>query len=403
MKSLMTSQDVSPPRSPQTAREYPSLVVPRSRSPEKAAEKASRLVSEYTLPFRRSNSSLSSLFASTSRPTTPSRIEALPTTTPLITQIPQSVFSPGSHARSPDLLSIYRDLIIRSFAPHIAVLPSTDTEELLAQKGFTGGFLELVRPYGEKVQGKVTIRDSTGSGRSWEDYAVRFIKLRDGLEPPRIPDRRSTDHRQQNVNGVLDQYFPTSSARLRTGGDVPHIEEAVQKHLAYAESQAVPAEDDYFSHGQTDDEASPHDSPFHLLYLRRLLSGLPLSPHETFSHPVACVIAISSRHPDPIDGFRQLAAATATGDQRLPQWVNNDYLRYYVLVHDEHDNDQRSTMLFDQMKRHFGLHCHLLRLRSDLSVPTDDDCARLPVCEWMTAAEELVEIQKRGSYNFRAS
>jgi len=122
-----------------------------------------------------------------------------------------------------------------------------------------------------------------------------------------------------------------------------------------------------------------------------------MSPHETFSHPVACVIAISSRHPDPIEELRQMYANTTAGDQRLPQWVNPDYLRYYVLVHDEdHDDAQRSTSLFDQMKRHFGLHCHLLRIRSEQCVPSDDDCVRLPVCEWLSAAEELEEIRKQG-------
>jgi len=90
-------------------------------------------------------------------------------------------------------------------------------------------------------------------------------------------------------------------------------------------------------------------------------------------------------------------ANTTAGDQRLPQWVNPEYLRYYVLVHDEdHDDAQRSTTLFDQMKRHFGLHCHLLRIRSEQCVPSDDDCVRAPICEWLSAAEELTEIQKQG-------
>lgn len=394
----MTSrQDETPPRSPNLSQSESSLDVPRTRSPEKSAASLGRLVPEYTLPFRRSNNSLSALFASTTSSSSSSRTNSLATGTPLTSQVPQSVFSPGPHTRSPGESSIYRELVVRSFVPHIAVLPSADTEELLAQKGFAGGFLELVRPYGENVQGKVTIRDSTGSSRSWEDFAVRFVKLRDGLEAPRAPERTSLDLRPQSVNGVLDQYFPGSSARLRSGGDVPYTEEVVEKHLSFSETLESSEEVDYLTHDRSADNASPYSSPFHLLYLRRLLSGLPLTPHETFSHPVACVIAVSSRNPDPIDELRQLQANTNTGDQRLPQWVNNDYLRYYVLVHDEeHDDAQRSTSIFEQMKRHFGLECHLLRIRSDQCVPSDDDCVKLPVCEWLSAAEELTEIQKRG-------
>jgi hypothetical protein len=82
----------------------------------------------------------------------------------------------------------------------------------------------------------------------------------------------------------------------------------------------------------------------------------------------------------------------------LPHWVNNTFLRYYVLVHDE-DNDDiaKSTALYEQMKRHFGLHCHLLRLRSAQCVPSDDDSVRLPQSEWIAASEEIAAIQKRGS------
>jgi hypothetical protein len=288
---------------------------------------------------------------------------------------------------------------LRSFVPHVAVYPSQDVEDLLAQKGFPGGLLQLIRPYGETVQGKVTIRDSSGSSKSWEDFGVRFGKLKDGIDGPRLAERKSTDIRSASVDGLVDQYFPASSARLRTGGDIPYIEDTVARHLAFSEGQTAPGPEDYLTHGMLGNQSyTPHNSPFHALYLRRLLSGIPLTPHETFSHPVACVIAISSRHPDPIEELRNMYANTTAGDQRLPQWVNPEYLRYYVLVHDEdHDDAQRSTQLFDQMKRHFGLHCHLLRLRSEQCISSDDDCVRLPICEWLSAAEELEEIRKQGT------
>lgn len=53
--------------------------------------------------------------------------------------------------------------------------------------------------------------------------------------------------------------------------------------------------------------------------------------------------------------------------------------------------------LFDQMKRHFGLHCHLLRLRSGgRAVLSDDDSVEVPKSQWRSAAEELAEIQAKG-------
>ncbi|KAJ4294749.1 hypothetical protein N0V88_004983 [Collariella sp. IMI 366227] len=135
-------------------------------------------------------------------------------------------------------------------------------------------------------------------------------------------------------------------------------------------------------------------SPYYSLYLRRMLSGMPLACHESFAHPVACVMAISSRNAAPIEELQKLYKETTQGERRLPPWVDGDYLRYYILVHDEENGDiSKSMALFEQMKRNFGLHCHLLRLRSTQSAETDDDTLPLPRSDWMTAAEELADIE----------
>ncbi|KAK8161184.1 ER-golgi trafficking TRAPP I complex 85 kDa subunit-domain-containing protein [Phyllosticta citrichinensis] len=377
---MTPSRDETPLHSPRSSVDASSVYAKRASSPS-AASISSSISS---LPYRRSNATLSSLFASTStlRPSSPTS----GTGTPQATIVAGSVFSPPRNgASSPASPSSgvgeeLRSLILRSFVPHVGILASTDTEEICRGKGFAGGFLELMRPYGEQIQGKVTVRDSVGASRSWEDFGIRFTGLKDALGVrPRLNPRRE----------------PASF--LRVGGDLSAIEEAVDRHLFFAEMQMGSAADDYFNSKRASLESPGSSSPFYRLYLRRLLSGLPMTPHETFSHPVACVMAISSRNPNPIEELRRLYASTNSGgDQKLPTWVNNDYLRYYVLVHDE-DNDDigKSTALYDQMKRHFGLHCHLLRLRSSQCVSSDDDAVRLPLCEWLSASEELAEIHKR--------
>jgi hypothetical protein len=291
-----------------------------------------------------------------------------------------------------------KDLILRAFSPHVSVLASADTEELIRHKGVNGGLLELLRPFGEHVQGKVTVRDSGGVSRSWEDFAVRFIGAKDGLEAPRAGDRKSIDSttNQQSAPSKQAAFQEYKPARLRTGGDVSQIEDLVERHLTFSEESSGPVEVDYIN-SQDAVVADPNAiSPFYALYIRRLLSGLPMVPSETFSHPVAAVIAISSRSPAPIEELRSLYDSSNSGDRRLPQWVHNEFLRYYVLIHDEdYDDITKSMALYDQMKRHFGLHCHLLRLRSTQSVPSDDDSIKLPNCEWLSAGEELSEIMRR--------
>ena len=180
------------------------------------------------------------------------------------------------------------------------------------------------------------------------------------------------------------------------------VEDLVDRHLSYSELHASHTTD-YINFK---DEESPEStnldvvSPFYSLYLRRLLSAFPMSPHETFSHPVACVIAISSRNSSPIEELRRLYQSTNIGDDRLPQWVNNEYLRYYVLVHDEDNDDiNKSISLYEQMKRHFGLHCHLLRLRSIQCVESDGDSIRLARSLWVSAGEEMTEILRQGTHS----
>jgi hypothetical protein len=282
------------------------------------------------------------------------------------------------------------NLVLKSFVPHVAVYASRDVDELVGEKGFAGGLWELLRPFGERVQGRVTVRDSIGGARTWDDFSVRFVRFGEGVEEPEAVGAGPGVLR--SPPGTANGLPPTP----RRNNRVAQVEAVVDRHLCYAE-------DAFMGHGQHGPPSTPTrqgldvdaTSPYYSLYLRRLLSGIPLAAHETFAHPVASVIAISSRNPAPIETLRRLYADTTQGDRRLPVWVDGEYLRYYVLVHDEERSDiTKSMTLFEQMKRHLGLHCHMLRLRSSQSAETDDDSIPLPRSEWMTPAEETEVIER---------
>lgn len=391
----MTPPQDATPKPPK----YPVHMEASMTLPKQRASPASSLAS---LPYRRSNPSLQKLFESTasistSRPNSGTATPTAPSTRP------SSVFSPGGSRQNgagtpgslpPGVSDEHRTLIQRAFAPHVAVLADTETEELIRAKGFEGGLLQLLRPFGESVPGKVTIRDSVGASKSYEDFGVRFVGVNEGLGLPPMPGRDTPNGQREGGRVSSSSIRPR-----RVGGDVQQVEDLVDRHLQYSEFNSQDMVADYLTQGEPQPEEST-TSPFYTLYLRRLLSGLPLVPHETFAHPVAGVIAISSRNADPIEELRRLYSRQHDGDLRFPQWVENDFLRYYVLVHDEETGDiAKSNQTFDAMKRHFGLHCHLLRLKSQQCIPSDDDSVRLPTCEWMSASEELAEIQKRGMYS----
>lgn len=207
------------------------------------------------------------------------------------------------------------------------------------------------------------VRDSAGASRAWDDFGIRFTDLAELVEK------------------ANQQQYPESDVSFAK------LEEVLERHLD------VPTDD-------TETE-QPQTSLYHKLFLTRLLSAHTIATHETFLHPVACVIVISSSLPAPIDTLRQLYSQTAQGNKTLPSFVNPEYLRYYVLVHDEDKDDlAKSSALFDQMKRHFGLHCHLLRLRSKECIASEDDSVELPTSEWLSPTEHLDGLDERGPLLF---
>ena len=282
---------------------------------------------------------------------------------------------------------------MRSFAPRVAVYASQDTEEFVRQKGFDGGLYNLLRPFGERLQGRVIIRDSVGGSKGWDDFGVRFI---DAQELQRSSTQQATrggnDHETRTLfNGPPHSSEYRMQSRSREDGAI------LDRLLRHRITTLNDHEGDKLSYHGKSYESQLAVSPLYPFYLRKLLSSASIVPYETFSHPVACMIAVSSHHPAPIEALRQLYANTGHGVKKTPPWVGTEYLRYYVLIHDE-DNDDiiKSTALFDLMKRHFGLHCHLLRLRSSRCVRTDDDSTRLPSPEWVSAEEEIDQIRTKG-------
>lgn len=247
-----------------------------------------------------------------------------------------------------------RTLIVRSFSPVVGVLASQETEELARQKGFKNGLVSLLQPYAERIPGKVVVRDSVGASRSWEDFGVRLLDLR-----------------------YATQEQPTKGPEI-----LENLEDLVEHYLEQDTGENV-------AHGLNE------MSSYYRLLLTRLASSQPPEQHETFVHPVAAVIAISSSTPEPIETLRNLYSQTAQGMLATPAYSNPEYLRYYLLVHDDDKDDLgKSSRLFDQMKRHFGLHCHLLRLRSVPCPADDQDGEEVPQCEWLSASSDISRLQE---------
>ena len=93
--------------------------------------------------------------------------------------LPELSLSPQAGSLSPEPQATTtepRQIILSSFAPRVACYASADAEELIRLKGFSNGLHGLLRPFGERISGKVVIRESTGAGRAWEDFSIHCIE-----------------------------------------------------------------------------------------------------------------------------------------------------------------------------------------------------------------------------------
>ena len=298
----------------------------------------------------------------------------------------------------------HKQVIVRSFAPRVAVFASPDTEDFIRGKGFRDGLYSLLRPYGERLHGKVIIRDSVGGSRGWDDFGIRFINSQALQEASAHYAGGGLDGQdaRNSANGsrrVSEQTRFSYSDRTGTS-----IDTVLDSYLRTTGAASESEEEGHVDYEGMSHEPQVGQSPLYLIYLRKLLSSASIVPYETFSHPVACLIAVSSRHPAPIEALRQLYANTCHEGKKIPAWMGTEYLRYYVLIHDEENDDiTKSTALFDLMKRHFGLHCHLLRLRRSQCVVTDDDSTRVPSCEWLSVEEEIEKNRLKGRLRYTLS
>ncbi|KAK8010460.1 hypothetical protein PG990_009425 [Apiospora arundinis] len=270
------------------------------------------------------------------------------------------------------------NLILKAFVPNVAVYASEDTDLLLREKGFELGLWEILRPFGDRVAGKVIIRDSNGLSRTYEDYSVHFVRYGEGIEHPEPPNSSLKSQAQSEKAAGASEKNTGAERNRRRGGNDADVEAVVERHLTYAED----------SFGISPNSWTPN----------RAWTPRPLRHTTPYIYAAYFPAYHYSRNPSPIETLRRLYNDTSTGEKRLPSWVDSEYLRYYVLVHDEEKDDiTKSMSLFEQMKRNLGLHCHLLRIRGTQSAATDDDSIPLPTSEWMSAAEELANLQKHDS------
>ncbi|CCG82666.1 Putative uncharacterized protein [Taphrina deformans PYCC 5710] len=260
--------------------------------------------------------------------------------------------------------------ITKAFAPYVPIVASKDANGLAKRKGFASMF-DLIRPFGADIESKVSYKDIHGQANTLDNFNLNFLEMGPASN---LINYGQSDVQRPGLAPPSTIYAP--------GGDLVALERQIENemHLAGENlSQSMNGADQFCSKTGS---GSYYDS-----FFTSLLAGLPTSPHESFSHPVASCIIITSHNETPIE---TLVALYKSSSEQLPAYIDPGFLRYYVLVHDEDEHDlDKSLALFARMKNSFGIHCYMLRLTSR-SVTLDDDAVlEVPEFSRKSAPERL--------------
>ncbi|CAO3683651.1 unnamed protein product [Rhizopus stolonifer] len=106
-------------------------------------------------------------------------------------------------------------------------------------------------------------------------------------------------------------------------------------------------------------------TPWYTHFKDTVLSLRGITEYETFDHPVATMLVISSLNTDPVNTIMQLCNPSIPPFTLDKPYVDTNILRYYVILHDPNlTTIEHSASFFEKLKRTFGLHCYLLTINS---------------------------------------
>ncbi|KAG0259994.1 Trafficking protein particle complex 8 [Mortierella polycephala] len=235
-----------------------------------------------------------------------------------------------------------REQVSRLMSPRIAVIASQGVTEL-CQANHLPSLVDLLKPFGDQIEGRVTVHGSMGLPSAIDNFTLRFVEIDRLEEPdPKSAERWLAEVVRADAHGYEDRFKIKSK-------------EQVTFEYLNAPPERV--------------------FPWYTSYRDLFFSMGGVSDHETFDHPIACIVAISSLSPDPINEIHQMNNMSTPPIVFEKAFMDPAILKYYVLVHDCSKGNMDSAMdTLDKMRRTFGLHCNILKINSadvnDTTLPT---------------------------------
>ncbi|RZF48444.1 hypothetical protein LSTR_LSTR017484 [Laodelphax striatellus] len=228
------------------------------------------------------------------------------------------------------------DFIQNSFCPLIATFCSPKVDQTCRKNNLS--FTELVQPFC-KIGSEAYVQDSNGSSITVKNLRLNLIDVHS--QPPQPTKARKLLN--ESVSLVTNE-------RLTTCEIGTHLLEV------------------------------PSAFPWFESWRETFLQVQFPSDHEFLKHYLGCILVVSSKETNPAESLARmeedLGKMQNLAPNTLPKWFSpTNILRYYVLLHDSLDTDQKvSESVFEGMCTTYGpKNCFLLRINSQSPTPTENE------------------------------
>lgn len=222
-------------------------------------------------------------------------------------------------------------MLQEEITPVVMVLCTPLVEEACLKNGLS--LVEMLSPFCNFNNIDVPVRTSSDQPYRLQKFKLRLFYASDIRQP-------DLEVAKERLKQVITQAGEEDFSELSL--DPPQIKDILDS----AESKILPTWFRYFN--------------------KELVRTLSFSDHEAFDHPVACLLAISSKDEEPISRFVDLF-----NPNKLPSLLNDGamdpkLLKHYLLVHDNQDGtSEKATRILTEMKNTFGPNdCQLLCINS---------------------------------------
>ncbi|GBM42531.1 Trafficking protein particle complex subunit 8 [Araneus ventricosus] len=220
------------------------------------------------------------------------------------------------------------ELIQDVFSPCIAVLCSSDVEQICAKNNLT--FVQMVQPFC-RLNTEVTIRDPNNVPCTIKNFKFNMKHLHSQPPSPTAGKKMMHDAVASNItsatDGVLMNTLSTDNYFLKYSPSTPWFE-------AY----------------------------------REVFFQVTSSPEHEFVHNyLSCIFVVSSSHQDPLSQINELSQQlTQHQNTHSSRWFFSYVFTYYLLLHDVSSDDLgKAEAVYQSMKSSFGAtSCHLLQINS---------------------------------------